>query len=546
MATVAQRFVQCLENEGVEIIFGLPGEENLDLVDALADSPIQFVTVRHEQGAAFMADVYGRLTGRAGVCCSTLGPGATNLITGFTDANMDHAPIVAIAGQGATTRQHKESHQIVDLVRLFRPVSKYSVEIHNAAITAEVVRKAFKVAQAEKPGGAFISLPEDIAGAPAPEQMVPLKVQSAPLPEPGPAKLEQAATVISRARSPIILAGNGVIRAGASEALTRFAEKLNIPVAETFMAKGAIPYSHPLSLGTIGMHNHDYVACGFDEADVVLCVGFDMVEYPPEIWHPRADKKLIHISLTPAEVDSHYILEAGVIGDIARSLEGIAARAVRNEAAQVNDLRHAIDRELNDYAGDDSFPIKPQRILWDTRQVMDAEDILISDVGAHKMWVGRLYRCERPNTCLISNGFASMGIGVPGALAAKLARPERKVMTITGDGAFLMNAQEIETAVRLKLALVIMVWRDDEYGLITWHQRERFGRTASIAFGNPDFVAFAESFGARGYRVESAADLRPTLEQAFADNTVAIVEVPVDYSENMRLTEKLERLFGDR
>jgi len=546
MTTVAQRFVQCLENEGVETIFGIPGEENLDLMDALADSRIRFVTVRHEQGAAFMADVYGRLTGRAGVCCSTLGPGATNLMTGFADANMDHAPIVAIAGQGATTRQHKESHQVIDLVNLFRPVSKYSIEIHNADITAEVVRKAFKVAQSEKPGGAFISLPEDIAAAPAPDNMRPLKVQSAPVPEPGHAKLDQAAAIISGARSPIILAGNGVIRAGASEALTRFAEQLNIPVAETFMAKGAIPYSHPLSLGTIGMHAHDYVACGFDEADVVLCVGFDMVEYPPRLWHPRCDKQLVHVSLTPAEVDAHYILEAGVIGDISHSLEGIAARATRNEAAQVNDLRHAIDRELSDYAADDGFPVKPQRILCDTRKALGPDDILISDVGAHKMWVGRLYRCERPNTCLISNGFASMGIGVPGAVAAKLACPDRRVMTITGDGAFLMNAQELETAVRLGLALVIMVWRDNEYGLITWHQRRRFNRTPFIGFGNPDLVKFAESFGARGYRVESAEALQPTLEQAFADNTVVVVEVPVDYSENMRLTEKLARLFGDQ
>lgn len=546
MTTVAQRFVQCLENEGVELIFGIPGEENLDLIDALADSNIRFVTVRHEQGAAFMADVYGRLKGRAGVCCSTLGPGATNLLTGFTDANMDHAPIVAIAGQGATTRQHKESHQVIDLVQLFRPVSKYSVEIHNAGITAEVVRKAFKVAEAEKPGGAFISLPEDIAAEAVPEGVEPLKVQSAPVPEPGPAKLDQAAAIISGARAPIILAGNGVIRAGASQALTRFAERLNIPVAETFMAKGAIPYSHPLSLGTIGLHAHDYVACGFDEADLVICVGFDMVEYPPRLWHPRCDKKLVHISRTAAEVDAHYILEAGVIGEIGHSLDGIAARATRNEAAQVNDLRHAIDHELSDFAEDPGFPLKPQRIIWEARRVMGPDDILISDVGAHKMWVGRLYHCERPNSCLISNGFASMGIGVPGAVAAKLACPERRVMTITGDGAFLMNSQELETAVRLKLALVIMIWRDNEYGLITWHQRQRFGRAAFIDFGNPDFVAYAESFGARGYRVESADTLGPTLERAFADEDVVVVEVPVDYRENMRLTEKLERLFGDR
>lgn len=278
MSTAAQLFVECLENEGVEYIFGIPGEENLHVMDALRDSSIKFVTVRHEQGAAFMADVYGRLTGRAGVCLGTLGPGATNLITGFADANMDRAPIVGLAGQGATTRMHKESHQILDLVSLFGPISKYSAEILAPEIVPEVVRKAFKDAQAEKPGGAFISFPENIAGTEAPEELRPLKVQSGASPYPAPEKVAQAADVISKARFPIIMAGNGVIRGRASEALVGFAERLNIPVAQTFMAKGCIPFSHPLSLGTVGLQAHDVVGCGFDRADVVICIGFDMVE----------------------------------------------------------------------------------------------------------------------------------------------------------------------------------------------------------------------------------------------------------------------------
>lgn len=542
MPTAAELFVRCLENEGVEYIFGIPGEENLHVMDALRESSVEFITVRHEQGAAFMADVYGRLTGRAGVCLGTLGPGATNLITGFADANMDRAPIVGLAGQGATTRMHKESHQILDLVNLFEPISKYSTEILAPEIIPEVVRKAFKDAEAEKPGGAFISFPENIAGSEVSEEVRPLKVQSAISAFPSPDKIAQAAEVISNARFPVIMAGNGVIRGRASDALTQFAEQLNIPVAQTFMAKGCIPFSHPLSLGTIGLQAHDFVSCGFDRADVVICVGFDMVEYHPSLWHPDADKKIIHIDQTYAEVDAHYEIEVGVIGEIGNALVQIAERAERKEYTWTDTLRDAIKAELTDYAGDDDFPVKPQRILHDTRQVMGDEDILLSDVGAHKMWIARLYRCERPNTCIISNGFASMGIALPGALAAKLVYPQRRVLAITGDAGFLMNSQEIETALRRKLSFVVMVWNDSEYGLIKWHQERRFGRSGNVSFNNPDFVKYAESFGAKGYRVERADDLIPTLERAFNDDTVVIVDVPVDYSENMKLTEKLGNL----
>jgi len=535
MTTAAELFVECLENEGVEYIFGIPGEENLNVMDALRGNSIKFITARHEQGAAFMADVYGRLTGRASVCLGTLGPGATNLITGFADANMDRAPIVGIAGQGATTRMHKESHQVLDLVNLFEPISKYSTEILAPEIVPEVVRKAFK---AEKPGGAFISFPENIAEDEAPKNLRPLKVQSATSPYPTPAKIAQAADVISKARYPIIMAGNGVIRGHASDALVHFAEQLKIPVAQTFMAKGCIPFAHPLSLGMVGLQAHD---C-FDRADVVICIGFDMVEYHPKLWHPDADKKIIHIDQTYAEVDAHYSLEVGVIGEIGETLGQIAEQAKPQKDAQTGNLRGAIIDELDDYAEDDGFPIKPQHILHDTRKVMGDDDILLSDVGAHKMWIARLYRCQRPNTCIISNGFASMGIALPGALAAKLIHPERRILAITGDAGFMMNSQEIETALRHKLALVVMIWNDSEYGLIKWHQERRFGRSGDISFTNPDFVKYAESFGAKGYRVESAADLIPTLERAFSDQTVVVVDVPVDYSENMKLTEKLGQL----
>ena len=537
----SELFVRCLENEGVEYIFGIPGEENLDVMDALIGSSIRFVTTRHEQGAAFMADVYGRLTGKAGVCLSTLGPGATNLVTGFADANMDRAPIVGIAGQGATTRMHKESHQVLDLVNLFEPISKYSVQIREPEIVAEIVRKAFKAAQAEKPGGSFIDFPENIAEMEVADKK-PLKVQSPSPPLPPAEKIEQAAKLISEARYPLVMAGNGVVRAGASEALVAFSEKLKLPVATTFMAKGCMPASHPQSLGTVGLQAKDYVACGFDRADVVVCVGYDMIEYHPYLWNENRNSKIVHIDMSPAEVDEHYILECGVVGDIGAALAGIAAAATPQAEFKAESLRATIADETSAHADNDAFPLTPQRIVLDLRKALAAEDIVISDVGAHKMWMARMYQAERPNTCIISNGFAAMGIALPGAIAARLASPDRRALAVTGDAGFLMNSQEIETALRLGLSLVVLIWNDSEYGLIKWHQDRRFGRDTQIEFGNPDFVKYAESFGARGYRVESAADLLPTLERALADDTVVLVDCPVDYAENMKLTEKLGQL----
>ena len=538
----SELFIKCLENEGVEYIFGIPGEENLDVMDALLDSKIKFITTRHEQGAAFMADVYGRLTGKAGVCLATLGPGATNLVTGFADADMDRAPIVAIAGQGATTRMHKESHQVLDLVKLFDPISKYSTQIRAPQIIPEIVRKAFKDAQLEKPGGSFIDFPENIAGADMPVEKAPLKVQAPLDPVPPIEKIKQAADIISNAKYPIVMAGNGVIRSGASNELVSFAEKLNIAVATTFMAKGAIPFSHKLSLGTVGLQAKDYVACGFEKSDVIICVGFDMVEFHPHIWHKYKDKKIIHVDMSPAEVDEHYILEVGVIGDIKSALNSMADEAKPHVGGFNDELRETIVGELNEFASDSAFPIKPQKIISDLRAVLNPEDVVISDVGAHKMWMARMYQAEEPNTCIISNGFASMGIGVPGAIAAKMVNPNATALTVTGDAGFMMNSQEIETALRYKIPIVILIWNDSQYGLIKWHQMRKMGRPSHIDFTNPDFVKYAESFGAKGYRVNSAEELVPTLQQAIADDTVVIVDCPVDYSENMKLTEELSRL----
>jgi acetolactate synthase-1/2/3 large subunit len=538
--SAAELLVRCLENEGVEYIFGIPGEENIDVMDALLSSKIRFVTCHHEQGAAFMADVYGRLTGRAGVCMSTLGPGATNLITGVADANMDRAPIVAIAGQGATTRLHKESHQILDLVNLFAPITKYSTQILEPEITPEIVRKAFKVAQTEKPGGAFIDFPENVA-----EMKVegkPIVVQTAYTPYPPGAKIDEAAKIISAAKNPVILAGNGVIRQGAADSLVSFAQVLRIPIANTFMAKGIVPFSNELSLGTIGLKARDHPWFAFEKADVVICVGYDMVEYHPDMWNPDNDKKIVHIDALPAEVDAHYIVAVGVLGDIGTSLRGIALKAKPCSSTAFREVRKSIIADRAEYSKDKAFPVKPQKIVWDLREVLAPEDIVISDVGAHKMWISRMYRAERPNTCIISNGFASMGIAVPGAVAAKLAYPERKVIAATGDAGFMMNSQEIETALRMKTAFVILIWNDSEYGLITWHQLRHFGRPSHIDFKNPDFVKYAESFGAKGYRISRTEDLVPTIRKAFADNTVVVIDCPVDYRENMKLTAKLKKI----
>ncbi len=537
----AELFVRCLENEEVEFAFGIPGEENLDVMDALVGSPIRFVTTRHEQGAAFMADVYGRLTGRAGVCLATLGPGATNLLTGVADANLDHAPLVAVAGQAGTDRLHKESHQVLDLEEIFRPVTKYASRLLEPDIVPEVVRKAFKLAQTEKTGACFIEFPENVAQMEV--DLEPLRVTHAHPSEPPRDRVEYAARLISEARHPMILAGNGVIRARAWKHLTDFAGRLNIPVANTFMAKGVIPFRHPMALGSAGLQAQDYVNCGFDRADLILCIGYDLVEYHPRQWHPTGDRKIIHIDMSPAEVDAAYPVECGVVGDIKHSLMAIAELATPHEGHLMRPLREALIEEMNRHARDDGYPVRPQKLIWDLRTVLDLEDIVVCDVGAHKMWMARMFRCEYPNTCLISNGFASMGIAVPGAIAARLVYPERHAVAVTGDAGFLMNSQELETAVRLGTPIVVLVWNDGAYGLIGWKQLTRFGRTAFVDFGNPDLVKYAESFGARGYRIERTADLEPVLREALASGEVCVVDCPVDYRENLKLTEHLGEMI---
>lgn len=534
----AELLVRCLENEGVRYIFGLPGEENMAVLEALANSSIQFITTRHEQGAAFMADVYGRLTGQAGVCLSTLGPGATNLMTGVADANLDRAPLVAITGQVGTDRMHIESHQYLDLVALFAPVTKWNAQIVRPSITPEVVRRGFKIAQAEKPGAVHIDLPENIAEMPVTE--APLICCDREKTYASFHSIDQAATLIQQAQNPLILAGNGVIRDQASPALIEFATQLQIPVVNTFMGKGVIPYTHPLALWTVGLQQRDYISCGFDRADLVIAIGYDFIEYSPKKWNPEGKIPIVHIGTTLAEVDRCYQPQAEVIGGIGDALQEIQTRVFGRTAppSYLAGLRDDIRADYEYFSQDQNVPIKPQKLIYDLRQVLAADDIVISDVGAHKMWMARHYHCERPNTCIISNGFAAMGIAIPGAIAAKLIAPNQKVVAVTGDGGFMMNCQELETALRIGTPFVTLVFNDGGYGLIEWKQNVHYGHSSYIKFQNPDFVQFAESMGLKGYRIHSAAELIPTLKLALDQSVPTVIDCPVDYRENLRFTQK--------
>ncbi len=543
--------VECLENEGVTHVFGIPGEENIRLVDAISRSSIRYVLARHEQGASFMAEVYGRLTGRAGVCSATLGPGAINLLLGTADATTNSTPLIALSAQVGMDRSFKESHQGVDLVSMFAPVTKWSALAATPGAVPEIIRKAFKLAQTERPGSVYLAIPEDVEEAPAQGEPLPVNV---PRPdEPSRGQVERAAALLRAAASPIVLAGHGAARAGAGPALRRFAETLGIPVATTFHGKGVFPDDHPLALGAVGFMRHDYVNFGFDRADLIIAVGYELQEFDPARINPRGDKKIIHLHRFPAEVDAHYDVAVGLHSDIGRSLDALAeaitpstpvAPAVpptpETPAAPGGDrIRSLLAAELARGQRDDRFPLAPARIVADTRAALRRDDIALVDTGALKMWMARLYPTYEPNTCLISNGLSTMAWTVPGAIGAKIARPDCRVLVATGDGAFLMNSQEIETALRLGLAFVILIWVDDAYGLISWKMDLEIGRNVDTRFGNPDFVGYAESFGATGYRITAAGELLPALQAALAAGTVSVIACPVDYSANLELIETL-------
>lgn len=545
MPNASQVFVKALENEGVNFIFGVPGEENIDFLEAVRTSGIRFVLTRHEQGAGFMADVYGRLTGKAGVCLSTLGPGASNLITPVADANLDRAPLVAITGQADILQAHKESHQYINVVDMMRPVTKWNTRIEHADMVAEAVRKAFKLAEAEKPGATHLEFPENVAHEECRADNGLFQVRKVRRPAPDYKAVGSAIDLIRKARKPLILAGNGAIRKRATTQLRRFLEQTGIAVCNTFMGKGAASYRYPYNLYTIGLQSRDHVSCAFEEADLIITIGYDIVEYAPRFWNPDGSKTILHIDFEPAEVDYWYNPAVEVIGDLANTLWELNERAgeiAKNSGEFALKHRQNILADIHEFDTSTACPFKPQKILHDVRAVLSDRDILISDVGAHKIWTARMYTVHEPNTCIISNGFASMGIALPGGLAAKLACPDCRVLTISGDGAFMMNVQELETAVRLGVPTVNMIWTDGTFGLIEWHQEKKFGHAFGTRFGNPDFVKLAESFGAVGYRLGPGDDIQHVLHTAFAQQKPVVIDCPVDYSENIRLTQRLGNL----
>src|SRR6478736_7269318 len=531
-------FVECLEAEGVRYVFGIPGEETLDLNQSLANSSVAFLPVRHEQGGAYMADMYGRLTGRAGVCLGTLGPGAMNLTTAIGDAYLDRAPLVALTGQADLERMHKESHQFIDLVGLFRPITKWNARVTSPDIIPEVVRKAFKLAESEKPGATMLELPEDVMGAET-DEVDPLRRRRPVSPEPAARELLKAADLIRGSISPVVLAGNGAVRARAAPALREFCRATGIAVAETFMGKGLVDAYDAHALGTVGLHTRDYEMAGFEDADLVIAIGYDLVEHSPEHWNPRGDKKIVVIDSVAAEIDQYFVPDVELIGDIAHVLPRLAAACTRSQTtAGTSRLHEVVIGALNDARNDDHFPIRPPRALWDLRQALGRHDILVSDVGLHKLWIGRMFPAHEPGTVLIANGLAGMGFALPTAIAAKLVYPERKVVTVSGDGGFLMNCQELETAVRLRTPIVNVVWENHEFGSIAWKQDKKFGRHFDVGFGNPDFVRLAEAFGMPAWRCADAGEFARRLSEALALDLPSLIVVPIDYSIDVAMSEQ--------
>ena len=544
MSTAARSMVECLENEGVSVVFGLPGEENIRFVQALAASNIRYVLTRHEQGAAFMAEMYGRVTGRAAVVSATLGPGAINMQLGVADATTNSTPLVAISAQVGQDREYKESHQYVDLVTMFATITRWADGIPTARAIPEMIRKAFKLAETERPAAVYLAVPEHIDADDMDYDLTPLPRNVVRAEAPAPGQVQRAADALREAKRPVVLAGHGAARADATAALVRFSEELGVPVANTFHGKGVMPDDHPNSIGTIGFMRRDYVNFGFDNADAIIAVGYELQEFDPARINPKSDKKIIHIHRFPAEVDMHYPVDVGIIGDISASLDALrdAMTGCRFDDAATGPGRDLLADEFRRGQQDSRFPLAPQRIVADTRAALGRSDVVLVDTGATKMWMARLYPTYERNTCLISNGLSTMAFALPGALGVKLARPEAKVLAVVGDGAFLMNSQEIETAVRERIPLVVLIWEDGGYGLIEWKMDLELGEHHYVRFNNPDVVTYAESFGAKGYRITAADQLLPTLRTALADDGVSLIACPVDYSENLRLTDTLGQL----
>lgn len=528
-------FVKQLEEEGVEYIFGLPGEENLDFLESLRASRIKFILTRHEQAAAFMAATYGRLTGKAGVCFATLGPGATNLVTGVAHAQLIGAPLIAITGQKAIRGNWQACFQLIDVVSLMKPITKSAESIADPSTIPTVLRNAFKHAQAERPGAVHIELPEDVAGNDTDAQVQ--KPGHARRPDPDAPTIEGAAELINASRHPLLIVSAAANRKLISKDLREFVERTGIHVVHTQMGKGVISDASPYSLFATGIHKRDYVNCGIDRADLIITVGYSIVEYPPYVWNRAIDKKIIHIDYVEAEVDRYYDPEFEMVGDVSVSLRLLTPKVTRREDKMFANLRVFLDEKIAATC-EATFPPRPQEVVCHVRKALGEDDILTLDNGIYKLWFSRLYRTYKPNTFILDNALATMGAGLPAALAAKLLHPERKVLAVVGDGGFMMNAQELETAVRLNIQVVVLILNDNAFGFIKWKQENMGFQSFGLDYTNPDFARFAESHGAVGITVKKGDDLAEALKKAFELRKVVVVECPIDYTPNFATFSK--------
>ena len=527
--------VAALETEGVEQVFAVPGEENLDVLESLRKSKIELVLTRHEQGAAFMAATYGRLTGKAGVCMATLGPGATNFATPAAYAHLGGMPLIMITGQKPIKKSKQGQFQIIDVVGLFDPICKMSKQIVHGNTIPALVREAFRLAEEERPGAVLLELPEDIAAEITDEAVLtPTNRHYAVA---GHQVLTEAADMIKSAKMPLLLLGAGANRKTSREALCAFVEKFRIPFFNTQMGKGVIDERSDLFLGTAALSDGDYLHCAIDNADLIINVGHDVVEKPP-FFMEEGGTKVIHINYKSAQVDQVYFPQVEVVGDIAQSIAELGtllSEPVECASTYFDDVKKDTDSHIQEGAGDPRFPIIPQRLVADTRKAMRDCDIIALDNGIYKIWYARNYKAYQPNTVLLDNALATMGAGLPSAMMAAKLYPDRRVMAICGDGGFMMNSQELETAVRLHLNLVVTVLNDSSYGMIRWKQSQAGFSDWGLEFNNPDFVQYAVSYGAVGHRIEKTEDLLPTFDKAFSAGGVHLIDVPVDYSENQRV-----------
>ena len=525
-------FVRALENEGVEYIFGIPGEENLDFLDSLQNSTIKLILTRHEQAAGFMAATYGRLTGKPGVCLSTLGPGATNFVTSAAYAQLGAMPMVMLAGQKPIRKSKQGRFQIVDVVDLMKPITKFSVQIVDGANVPYLVREGFRRAMEERPGAVYIELPEDIAEEDTDAQL--FEVVGHRRPTADIAAIAEAVKMIESAELPLLLIGAGANRQRTSEALKSFVEKTGIYFFDTQLGKGVIDERHEKFLGTAALSADDYVHCAIERSDLIINVGHDVIEKPP-FFMEKDGKKVIHINFFAAQVDDVYFPQLNVVGDISNSIEAITDSVnidSKRDFSFFQRVHDEVDSHLTKYFEDKRFPILPQRLVNVLRGKLDAKDIVTLDNGVYKIWFARNYECYEQNTLLLDNALATMGAGLPSAMMAKQLNPEQKVVSINGDGGFMMNSQELETAVRMELDLVVIILNDSAYGMIKWKQEGMGFNNFGLDFKNPDFVKYAESFGAHGYRPESHDEFETVLDTALNAKGVHVIDLPIDYSLN--------------